>query len=122
MVISNFLLGSLSFALTTYAMLLPSKSISTKLHPESNPIWFTRIPELLNSTHNTDYLYCQMAHSGRDRWTITDNETGEPECSSCFCLPGTQRVGCVKTACAPDFASKNTKLHRQLIKDSIEPM
>ncbi|KAJ1771795.1 hypothetical protein IW138_002378 [Coemansia sp. RSA 986] len=74
--------------------------------------------------HSTNYLYCRMAHNGRSRWTeVTNTESKggeEPKCSSCFCLPDTQRIGCVRTTCPADQGTTSSpppsvkKLHRRI--------
>ncbi|KAI8318479.1 hypothetical protein GQ54DRAFT_266856 [Martensiomyces pterosporus] len=62
------------------------------------PIWYSRVPVFTDDeTQKTSYLYCKMAHNGRDQWTVA-TPLGSSQCSKCFCLHDTQRIGCVKAA------------------------
>ncbi|KAJ2007536.1 hypothetical protein GGI04_001481 [Coemansia thaxteri] len=64
---------------------------------EMAPIWYARIPSLGEyDVHKTAYLHCKQAHGGRDRWTVRVENSNE--CSKCFCLPDTQRIGCMRTS------------------------
>ncbi|KAJ2520903.1 hypothetical protein GGI11_002170 [Coemansia sp. RSA 2049] len=95
---------------------MPINGIHGSHSSGGGPIWFTRMPSLVGQdTHSTNFLLCQMAHNGLSRWTVSTSSnspdsTDKPECSSCFCLPDTQRVGCVRTTCSADqVGTKNTQ-------------
>ncbi|KAJ1817145.1 hypothetical protein LPJ60_004987 [Coemansia sp. RSA 2675] len=63
------------------------------------PIWYERKPGLGEyDLHRSTYLYCKQAHGGHDQWLVADADK-EGECSKCFCLPDTQRIGCMRTEC-----------------------
>ncbi|KAJ2234150.1 hypothetical protein H4R99_000827 [Coemansia sp. RSA 1722] len=105
--------------LRTCTGLVPEQSISSngsaspQATSSTGPIWFSRVPDVLQqNTHDTHYLYCKMAHNGRSQWTVSptdtsyenqshvaNNEQQEQKCTKCFCLPDTQRIGCVHTSC-----------------------
>ncbi|KAJ2580412.1 hypothetical protein GGH95_002607 [Coemansia sp. RSA 1836] len=72
------------------------------------------MPELGSyDMHRSPYLYCKQAHGGRDQWLVSSPQHGRSsvaaaalaaapgECSRCFCLPDTQRIGCMRTSCIP---------------------
>ncbi|KAJ1958986.1 hypothetical protein GGI12_004576 [Dipsacomyces acuminosporus] len=91
-----------------------------------DPIWYNRMPTFdQDDIQKTNYLYCKMAHSGRDQWTEATPSSvasvdsapssGNPgssqkQCRKCFCLPNTQRIGCVKISCSESPASPNGKM------------
>ncbi|KAJ2876208.1 hypothetical protein GGH93_000952 [Coemansia aciculifera] len=54
--------------------------------------------------HRSTYLYCKQAHGGQDQWLVSSpldgRSTASGECSRCFCLPDTRRIGCTRTKCS----------------------
>ncbi|KAJ2427685.1 hypothetical protein GGF41_001602, partial [Coemansia sp. RSA 2531] len=63
------------------------------------------MPELGEyDVHRSTFLYCKQAHGGHDQWLVSSpldgHSTASGECSRCFCLPDTSRIGCMRTSCS----------------------
>ncbi|KAJ2818367.1 hypothetical protein FBU31_005897 [Coemansia sp. 'formosensis'] len=68
------------------------------------------MPELGDyDVHRSTYLYCKQAHGGHDQWLVAapldsslETAYNAGECSRCFCLPDTRRIGCMRAKCKDD--------------------
>ncbi|KAJ2856200.1 hypothetical protein FB639_006137, partial [Coemansia asiatica] len=102
----------------------------------AEPIWFSHIPDIVEqSMHDTNYLYCKMAHNGRTQWTLSTTDSSykqqsqgsnnqeqqqQQQCTKCFCLPDTQRIGCVHTSCT-EATTANTETGEQQLQKRLQP-